>query len=125
MELNITEFRKRLDDEIAHGLKEAEITDFIHKEIRLTEIMKASMLEEMNDNTKDFLSDTAARIDTYLFQLQELELKLRLHNLPLDQKVAINDTEMRDSIADEMEKLHEMDPEKFPAKEMPEEPDKK
>ena len=114
MKLDITEFRKQVDNKIAQGLPEAEITEFIHKEIRLTEIMKASIMEEMNDNTKDFLSDAAARIDTYLFQLQELELNLKLHYLTLDQKVAINDTEMRDKIANEMEKLHEMDPEKFP-----------
>ena len=114
MALEITEFKQRLKEQIALGQTEAELAEFILQEIRLVEGMKASLMEEMKESTKDFLNEAAARIDTYLYQLQEIEKKLHLQNLSLDQQVALSDTEMRRKFRKEMQQLHDLNPEKYP-----------
>ena len=111
MELDISEFRARLEKELAKG--STNITEFIHKEIRLSEIMKASLMEEMSVETSDFLTGAAAKFDTYIFQLQEIEKELGLRNLPLDQETALKDTSMRKKFSKEMNELKKMDPEKY------------
>lgn len=111
MEIDIREFRARLDKEIAKG--NSHISEFIHKEIRLSEIMKASLMEEMSAETSDFLTGAAAKFDTYIFQLQEIEKELGLKNLSLDQEVALKDTTMREKFSAEMKELKEIDPEKY------------
>ena len=114
MALEITEFKQRLKEQIALGQTEAELAEFILQEIRLVEGMKASLMEEMKESTKDFLNEAAARIDSYLYQLQEIEKNLHRQNLSLDQQVALNDTEMRRQFRKEMQQLHDLDPEKYP-----------
>ena len=116
MEIDIEEFKKRLEDELAKGKSNNEVAALIHNEIRMTENMKAGLMEEMNETNKDFLNDAAGRFDTYLFQLQEIEKEMKLSNLSLDQKTALNDQLMRKKIAHEMNELHELDPTKFPDK---------
>jgi len=114
MEIDIEEFKKRLEAEVAMGKSNDEIAAFIHNEIRMTENMKAGLMEEMNKANEDFLNDAAGQFDTYTFQLQELEKELKLKNLTLDQQTALNDELMRGKIAKEINELHEIDPEKYP-----------
>ena len=128
MDLDIAEFRQLLSKEIAKGLTEAEIAAFIHKEILLTETMKANLMEEMSENTKEFLIEATAQIDTYRYELQELETDIRTNFLTVDQKAALKDTKMREKFADTMETLRELDPQKYneegivdPTEEEPEE----
>src|SRR5688572_29075778 len=106
MEVDINEFKERLNTEIAKGNRN--IAGFIHQEIRLSEDMKASLMEEMSENTEDFLTATAAKLDTYVFQLQEIEKEMGLTNLPLDQKTALRDTQVRKKMAEEIDKLDQM-----------------
>ena len=114
MEIDIEEFKKRLEAEVAMGKSNDEIAAFIHNEIRMTENMKAGLMEEMNKANENFLNDAAGQFDTYTFQLQELEKELKLKNLTLDQQTALNDELMRGKIAKEINELHEIDPEKYP-----------
>ena len=67
----------------------------------------------MSQETSDFLTAAAAKFDTYIFQLQEIEKELRLKNLTLDQQTAINDTLVREKFAEEMNELQKLDPEKY------------
>lgn len=113
MELDITEFRQRLSNEVAKGLTEDKIAAFIHREILLTETMKANLMEEMNETTKEFLIEATSQIDTYRYQLQELETDIRTKYLTVDQKAALQDTKLREKFADTMETLRELDPEKY------------
>ena len=128
MDLDITEFRQRLTNEIVKGLSEEEIAAYIHREILLTETMKANLMEEMNENTKEFLIEATSQIDTYRYQLQELETDIRTNFLTVDQKAALRDTKLREKLADTMDTLRELDPEKYdpeginnPPEEAPEE----
>jgi hypothetical protein len=114
MEIDINEFKERLAKEQAKGKSEAEIAAFIYHEIRTTEDMKAGLMEEMNEANKDFLNDAAARIDTYVFQLQEIEKDLNIKRLKPDQRTALQDEGVREKIAEEIEKLDKLDPEKYP-----------
>ncbi len=107
MEIEIIEFRKRLEAEIAKG--NPNIAEFIIKEIRLSENMKASLMEEMKEETKEFLNAAAAKFDTYIFQLQEIEKEMGLTNLSLDQKTALNDTLLRNEISNKIEELSQSD----------------
>ena len=107
MEIEIEEFRQRLNAEIAKG--NPNIAEFIQLEIRLSENMKASLMEEMKEETKDFLTAAAAKFDTYIFQLQEIEKELGLKNLSLDQQTALKDKLIRNEISDKIEKLKNLD----------------
>ena len=111
MEIDIKEFRARLDKEIARG--NPNISEFILNEIRLSEIMKASLMEEMSAETSDFLTAAAAKFDTYIFQLQEIEKEMGLRNLTLDQETALKDKTVRKMISNELEELKKIDPEKY------------
>jgi len=111
MEIDIKEFRARLDNEIARG--NPNISEFILNEIRLSEIMKASLMEEMSAETSDFLTAAAAKFDTYIFQLQEIEKEMGLRNLTLDQETALKDKTVRKMISNELEELKKIDPEKY------------
>jgi hypothetical protein len=113
MEIDIEEFKERLEIVKAKANHEKEIAEFIHQEIRMTEIMKAGLMEEMNESNKDFLNSAANKFDTYIFQLQEIEKDLKCQNLTLDQKTALNDRAMRDKFEEGMDELYEMDPEKY------------
>ncbi|MFC5270440.1 hypothetical protein [Adhaeribacter terreus] len=113
MELDIKVFLSRLNEQKAKGKTEAELVDFIHKEVRLTEITKASLMDEMNDKTADFLKDAAIRFDNYLFQLQEIEKSIRPQALSFDQQVALEDTAVREQIESQIKTIHEIDPEKY------------
>lgn len=108
MEIDITEFKARLEKEIAKG--NPDLAAFIHREIRLSEKMKASLMEEINEKTEIFLTAAAAKFDTYIFQLQNLEKELGLRNLSLDQKTALNDEMVREKIAEETQKLEKLKP---------------
>ena len=106
MEIDIEEFRKRLNAEIAKGNRN--LREFIQREIRDVEITKASMMEEMNEKTEDFLSTAASKFDTYVYQLQEIEKEMQLRNLALDQETALKDTEVRGQIGEKIEELKNM-----------------
>ncbi|MBK0404770.1 hypothetical protein I5M27_17385 [Adhaeribacter sp. BT258] len=112
MEIDINKFRQRLELEIARGNTNA--AAYIRQEIRLVEDMKASLMEEMDVKTEDFLTYTAAKLDTYVFQLQEIEKNMGLRDLALDQKTALEDEMVRQKFSDEVDKLHQIDPEKHP-----------
>ena len=107
MEIDIEEFRKRLNAEIAKGNRN--LREFIQREIRDVEITKASMMEEMNEKTEDFLSTAASKFDTYVYQLQEIEKEMQLRNLALDQETALKDTEVRGQIGEKIEELKNME----------------
>ena len=107
MEIDIEEFRKRLNAEIAKGNRN--LREFIQHEIRDVEITKASMMEEMNEKTEDFLSTAASKFDTYVYQLQEIEKEMQLRNLALDQETALKDTEVRGKIGEKIEELKNME----------------
>ena len=107
MEIDIEEFRKRLNAEIAKGNRN--LREFIQREIRDVEITKASMMEEMNEKTEDFLSTAASKFDTYVYQLQEIEKEMQLRNLALDQETALRDTEVRGQIGEKIEELKNME----------------
>ena len=107
MEIDIEEFRKRLNAEIAKGNRN--LREFIQHEIRDVEITKASMMEEMNEKTEDFLSTAASKFDTYVYQLQEIEKEMQLRNLALDQETALKDTEVRGQIGEKIEELKNME----------------
>ena len=116
MEIDIEEFRKRLNAEIAKGNRN--LREFIQHEIRDVEITKASMMEEMNEKTEDFLSTAASKFDTYVYQLQEIEKEMQLRNLALEQETALKDTEVRGQIGEKIEELKNMqadNPEKIKA----------
>ena len=107
MEIDIEEFRKRLNAEIAKGNRN--LREFIQREIRDVEITKASMMEEMNEKTENFLSTAASKFDTYVYQLQEIEKEMQLRNLALDQETALKDTEVRGQIGEKIEELKNME----------------
>lgn len=106
MEIEIDEFRKRLNAEIANGNRE--LGPFIHREIRLAETTKASMMEEMDETTEEFLTAAAGKFDTYIFQLQEIEKELHLRHLALDQETALNDKLVRQQMSAQLETLEDL-----------------
>lgn len=108
MELEIEEFRRRLAQEQAQGTDPAA---YIYHEIRLTEHVKIGLIEEMNIANQQFVVEASQKIDAYLYKLQELEKQLRLPNVSLDQKTAINDAAIRTQIGAAIQKLEGQNPE--------------
>ena len=103
MNLDIDEFKKRLATQTDPS--NANLVDFFYQEVRLAENMKAGLMEEMNEQNRDFLVDTAAKIDTYMFEVKEIEKAMHLQYLPLDQEVALQDS-MHDQTIEKIKELN-------------------
>ncbi|PIQ21290.1 MAG: hypothetical protein COW65_09975 [Cytophagales bacterium CG18_big_fil_WC_8_21_14_2_50_42_9] len=103
MNLDIDEFKKRLATQTARS--NANLVNFFYQEVRLAENMKAGLMEEMNEQNRDFLVEASSRIDDYMFQVKEIEKSMHLQHLPLDQKIALQDS-MHDRV---IEKMNELD----------------
>ena len=101
MDLDISEFLTRLSSQ---PRSEKEIADLIYAEIRSAENQKIGFADEIDDQPA-YVVEVIDKITTYIFQLQELERKLLLTHLPLDQQTAISDADIRQRIADYIETL--------------------
>lgn len=116
MEIDFKDFNERLNKELVSGNQN--ILGFTLDEIRKAEIMKAELMEEMNEQTKGFLNDAANKLDTYIFQLQEKVKELHPTHLPLDMKTALDDEKVRQDFKKSQNELEdiqdEMEAEKDP-----------
>ncbi|MBA9077308.1 MULTISPECIES: hypothetical protein [Rufibacter] len=103
MDFDISDFRRKLDQHRAKGGSAAE---FIQQEIRKAEQVKEGISEE-TDHAADFVSEAINRVDTYVFQLQEIEQQCNPAELGLDQQTNLQDQEMRDRIGERLDRLQE------------------
>ena len=103
MNLDIAEFKERLAAQKERS--NADLVDFFYQKVRLAENMKAGLMEEMNEQNREFLVNASGTIDAYMFQVKEIEKSMHLQHLPLDQEVAL-----QDNLHDQMiEKINELE----------------
>jgi hypothetical protein len=69
MKLEINDFLDKLNNQ---PLSEREIADLIYAEIRKAERLKIGFVEEIEKHPT-YIVEVSDKIDTYVFQLQELE----------------------------------------------------
>lgn len=85
---------------------QGDLAQLVHGEIRRAEEVKAGLSEETG-HAPEFVSEAINRIDTYVFQLQELAKQVNPLELDLDQQTNLKDHRVRDRIADRLERLKE------------------
>jgi uncharacterized protein (DUF1786 family) len=103
MQFDFPAFKKRFEHEqLMHG----NAALLVQNEIRRAEGVKAGLSEE-NSHASPFVSEAINRIDTYVFQLQELARQVNPQELDLDQQTNLKDHKVRDRIADRLDRLKE------------------
>jgi len=104
MELDITEFKQRLAVVEQRG-DVKNIIAFFYDEIRQAENMKIRLMDEMNEQTREFLVRAADNIDTDMFTVKQIEKDMQLPGLsPVQQDVLQDD--LQEKI---MEKIAELE----------------
>jgi len=104
MDLDITEFKQRLAVVQQRG-DVKNIIAFFYDEIRQAEHMKQGLMEEMNEQNREFLVKAANDIDTYMFKVKQIEKDLQLPGLP-----SISQDILQDNLQSKiMEKIEEVD----------------
>ena len=104
MQLDIQEFLNRIE---THSHSESELATTILREIRKAEDFKISLMEDVAVHP-DFVVAVTEKIDTYVFQLQELEKRFSSSLIPLDQQTALSDEETRKRMAAHIETLRQL-----------------
>jgi len=104
MELNITEFKQRLAVVEQRG-DVKNIIAFFYDEIRQAENMKIRLMDEMNEQTREFLVRAADNIDTYMFTVKQIEKDMQLPGLSSVQQDVLQD-DLQEKI---MEKIAELE----------------
>jgi len=104
MDLDITEFKQRLAAVQARGDVQNLIA-FFYEEVRAAENMKIGLMEEMNEQSQEFLVKAADDIDTYMFKVKQIEKDLQLPGLSGIQQDILQD-DLQSKI---MEKIEELD----------------
>ena len=104
MDLDITEFKQRLAVVRERGDSESLIA-FFYEEVRAAENMKIGLTDEMNEQTREFVVEASENIDTYMFQVKQIEKDMQLPGLsPLQQSI------LQDSLHNKiMEKIDELE----------------
>src|SRR5688572_15286650 len=94
MQLDIYEFLEKL----RHQNVSVEMAaNEIYSEIKRAESLKVGFMEEARANP-EYFAEVSGQIDTYVYQLQELEKQLNPLILPIDQQAALNDELLREKI---------------------------
>jgi hypothetical protein len=108
MEFEINKFLDSLHSQHLAGEAAAAL---IYEEIKKAENMKIGLMDDVASEP-DYVAAVCGQIDTYIFQLQELEKELNPGNLPPDQQAALQDTEVRRRIGIFIGKLKKLDQDK-------------
>jgi hypothetical protein len=103
MQLDIQEFLDRVEP---HSYSESELATTIVREIRKAEDFKISLMEDVEVHP-DFVVAVTEKIDTYVFQLQELEKRFSAGLIPLDQQTALSDEDIRKRMAAHIDTLRQ------------------
>ena len=103
MELDITEFKQRLATVQKRGDAQ-NIIAFFYDEIRQAEHMKQGLMEEMNEQNREFLVKASDNIDTYIFKVRQMEKDLQLPGVPDIQQDILQDN-LHGKIIDKIEEV--------------------
>jgi hypothetical protein len=93
-------------DRVQH-YRESELAAAIVRKIRESEAFKISLLQDVEAHP-DYVVEVYTKLDTYIFQLQELEKIFSTGQLPLDQLTALSDEEVRTRMAARIDLLRRM-----------------
>ncbi|WP_192820812.1 hypothetical protein [Rufibacter sp. LB8] len=103
MELDIDNFKERLQKQVANGRSGAQ---YIGEEVHKAENLKVGLTEEM-DHAADFVTEASNKIDTYVLHLHELAKAYPLSDFDLDQRTALKDDAIQTEIKKQVQKLEE------------------
>ena len=103
MELDITEFKQRLATVQGRGDIKS-LLAFFYDEIRQAEHMKLGLMEEINEQTREFVVKASDDIDTYIYSIKQIEKDLHLPGmLPVQQDIL--DDDLQSKIVEKIEEL--------------------